>query len=37
MTDELLARHRAVMPSWMSLLYEEPIEIVHAHYLRMTD
>ncbi|ADJ42015.1 aminotransferase [Amycolatopsis mediterranei S699] len=37
MTDELLARHRAVMPSWMSLLYEEPIEIVHAHDRRMTD
>jgi 4-aminobutyrate aminotransferase len=37
MTDELLARHRAVMPTWMSLLYEEPIEIVHAHDRRMTD
>src|SRR5436305_4610097 len=37
MTDELLARHRAVMPSWMSLLYEEPLEIVHAHDRRLTD
>ncbi|WP_020663413.1 aspartate aminotransferase family protein [Amycolatopsis benzoatilytica] len=37
MTDDLLARHRAVLPSWMSLLYDEPIEIVHAHDRRLTD
>jgi 4-aminobutyrate aminotransferase len=37
MTDDLLARHRAVMPSWMSLLYDEPMEIVHAQDRRVTD
>ncbi|MFD2467339.1 aspartate aminotransferase family protein [Amycolatopsis silviterrae] len=37
MTDDLLARHRAVLPSWMSLLYDEPIEIVHAGDRRLTD
>ncbi|MGW7533672.1 aspartate aminotransferase family protein [Amycolatopsis sp. NPDC054798] len=37
MTDDLLARHRAVLPSWMSLLYDEPIEIVHAQDRRLTD
>jgi len=26
--EELLRRHRAVMPSWMALYYEEPIAIV---------
>ncbi len=26
--SELLDRHRSVMPSWLSLYYEEPIEIV---------
>jgi 4-aminobutyrate aminotransferase len=28
MTDDLLARHRAVLPSWMTLYYEQPLEIV---------
>ncbi|MEV4595956.1 aspartate aminotransferase family protein [Amycolatopsis sp. NPDC049253] len=37
MTDELLARHRAVLPSWMALFYDEPIEIVHAQDRRVTD
>ena len=37
MTDDLLARHQAVLPSWMSLFYEEPLEIVHAQDRRMTD
>ncbi|QRP45873.1 aspartate aminotransferase family protein [Amycolatopsis sp. FDAARGOS 1241] len=37
MTDDLLARHRAVMPTWMSLLYDEPLEIVHAQDRRVTD
>ncbi|WP_406640019.1 aspartate aminotransferase family protein [Amycolatopsis sp. WGS_07] len=37
MTDDLLARHRAVLPSWMSLLYDEPIEIVQAQDRRLTD
>jgi 4-aminobutyrate aminotransferase len=28
--EELLARHRAVMPSWLALNYDEPIEITHG-------
>jgi 4-aminobutyrate aminotransferase len=27
---ELLARHRAVLPSWMALYYEQPIELVRG-------
>lgn len=27
---ELLERHRAVLPSWMALFYEEPIELVRG-------
>ena len=26
--DDLLSRHRAVLPSWLTLYYEEPLEIV---------
>ncbi|MEJ7743823.1 MAG: hypothetical protein WKF73_15560 [Nocardioidaceae bacterium] len=26
--DDLLSRHRAVLPSWLALYYDEPIEIV---------
>lgn len=26
--DDLLGRHRAVMPAWMALYYEEPLELV---------
>jgi len=33
---ELLARHRAVMPSWLSLYYDEPLEIVTGHGNRVT-
>jgi 4-aminobutyrate aminotransferase len=33
----LLGRHRAVMPSWLSLYYEEPIEIVSGEGCRVTD
>ncbi|HEX6968016.1 MAG TPA: aspartate aminotransferase family protein [Micromonosporaceae bacterium] len=36
-TDDLLARHRAVLPSWMPLYYEEPIEIVSGSGRRVTD
>jgi 4-aminobutyrate aminotransferase len=36
MTD-LLARHRAVLPSWMLLYYDEPIEIVSGSGCRVTD
>ncbi|HST65379.1 MAG TPA: aspartate aminotransferase family protein [Mycobacteriales bacterium] len=28
MTDDLLARHRAVLPSWLTLYYDRPLEIV---------
>jgi 4-aminobutyrate aminotransferase len=34
---ELLARHRSVMPDWLALYYEEPIEIASAHGRRVTD
>jgi 4-aminobutyrate aminotransferase len=36
--DILLARHRAVLPSWMSMYYpDEPIEIVSGSGRRVTD
>ena len=35
--SELLARHRAVMPSWMPLYYENPMEIVGGEGARVTD
>jgi 4-aminobutyrate aminotransferase len=34
---ELLARHQAVMPSWLALYYEQPIEIVSGKGRRVTD
>ncbi|MBQ1015128.1 aspartate aminotransferase family protein [Micromonospora sp. M51] len=37
MTDDLLARHRAVLPSWMPLNYAEPIELVSGSGRRVTD
>ncbi|WP_030440317.1 aspartate aminotransferase family protein [Actinoplanes subtropicus] len=38
MTDELLARHRAVLPDWMPIYYgEEAIEIVSGSGRRVTD
>jgi len=36
-TDDLLARHKAVLPSWMPLYYEEPIEIVSGSGCRVKD
>ncbi|MEZ3180949.1 aspartate aminotransferase family protein [Streptomyces pimonensis] len=30
MTDDLLGRHRCVLPDWLALYYEEPIEITHG-------
>jgi 4-aminobutyrate aminotransferase len=36
MTD-LLARHRAVIPNWVSLYYNQPIEIVTGKGCRVTD
>ncbi len=35
--SELLARHRAVIPSWVGLYYDEPIEIVSGKGCRVTD
>lgn len=35
-TDDLLARHRAVLPSWMALYYDEPLEIVSGSGSRVT-
>jgi 4-aminobutyrate aminotransferase len=37
MTDDLLTRHRSVLPNWLALYYDEPIEIVHASGRRVTD
>ncbi|WP_158892808.1 aspartate aminotransferase family protein [Amycolatopsis anabasis] len=38
MTDASLAdRHRAVLPNWLALYYQEPIEIVRAEGRRVTD
>jgi 4-aminobutyrate aminotransferase len=34
---DLLARHRAVLPQWLALYYEEPIEIVSGSGRRVTD
>ena len=35
--SDLLARHRAVMPNWLALYYDEPIEIVSGAGSRVTD
>jgi 4-aminobutyrate aminotransferase len=35
--DELLARHRAVLPSWLALYYDEPIEIVEGQGRHVVD
>src|ERR1043166_5670517 len=37
MTDDLLARHKAVLPSWLLLYYDEPIEIVSGRGRRVED
>jgi len=34
---ELLARHRAVMPAWLALYYEEPIALVDGSGCRVRD
>ncbi|HZD64828.1 MAG TPA: aspartate aminotransferase family protein [Acidimicrobiales bacterium] len=34
---DLLARHRRVLPSWLSLYYDEPIELVDGQGCRVTD
>jgi 4-aminobutyrate aminotransferase len=35
--DDLLDRHRAVMPSWLSLYYDRPLEIVSGRGRYVTD
>jgi 4-aminobutyrate aminotransferase len=35
--SDLLPRHRAVMPTWLSLYYDEPIEIVRGKGNRVVD
>lgn len=35
--SELLSRHRAVIPSWLPLYYESPLEIVSGKGVRVTD
>lgn len=30
MSDELYARHKAVLPDWLALYYERPIELTHG-------
>jgi 4-aminobutyrate aminotransferase len=35
--SELLSRHRKVMPSWMSLYYDQPIELVAGEGRRVHD
>jgi 4-aminobutyrate aminotransferase len=34
--DDLLARHRAVLPSWLALYYDQPLEIVSGSGRRVT-
>jgi 4-aminobutyrate aminotransferase len=36
MTD-LIARHRAVLPNWIALYYDEPLELVSGQGSRVTD
>ncbi|MBO4141505.1 aspartate aminotransferase family protein [Micromonospora tulbaghiae] len=36
-SDDLLARHRAVLPTWMPLYYAEPLELVAGSGRRVTD
>jgi 4-aminobutyrate aminotransferase len=35
--EELLARHRQVMPSWLALYYDQPIELVDGKGCRVVD
>jgi 4-aminobutyrate aminotransferase len=35
--SDLLARHRAVIPNWVGVYYEDPIEIVSGKGCRVTD
>jgi 4-aminobutyrate aminotransferase len=35
--SELLTRHRRVLPDWLTLYYDQPIELVSGHGCRVTD
>src|SRR6266508_1752406 len=35
--EELLARHRKVMPAWLTLYYDQPIELVDGKGCRVVD
>src|SRR5213596_4055035 len=35
--SELVDRHRAVLPNWMALYYEHPLELVRGSGSRVTD
>ncbi|HEU5110796.1 MAG TPA: aspartate aminotransferase family protein [Micromonosporaceae bacterium] len=35
--EDLLSRHRAVLPSWMTIYYDRPIELVSGSGCRVTD
>ncbi|MGH3215832.1 MAG: aspartate aminotransferase family protein, partial [Trebonia sp.] len=35
--SDLLARHRAVIPNWVGLYYDQPIEIVSGKGCHVTD
>ncbi|HYZ56466.1 MAG TPA: aminotransferase class III-fold pyridoxal phosphate-dependent enzyme, partial [Streptosporangiaceae bacterium] len=35
--SDLLARHRAVIPNWVAVYYDEPIELVSGKGCRVTD
>ena len=35
--EELLARHRTVMPAWLTLYYDQPIELVDGKGCRVVD
>jgi 4-aminobutyrate aminotransferase len=37
MSDDLLTRHRAVLPAWVTPLYAEPIELVSGKGCRVVD
>jgi 4-aminobutyrate aminotransferase len=35
--DELLKRHKAVIPEWISLYYDEPMELSHGEGFKVWD
>lgn len=36
-SEDLLGRHRAVMPAWLALYYDRPLEFVSGRGSRVTD